>query len=219
VVGINYSANHSTHLPWGGYSSTSNRNFIPSAVRQQYTSEDLANLVNNPFQGLFSGPGAIFNEPESRYGDAQLPLLNLLRPYPQFDGAFQGLARLIAQSWYNALQVVFQKRAGRFVNLEGNYTWSKNTDNSSTGFNAFVGTLNNGNPQELDNLKAEWSVSANDATNRFVIAAVLQLPIGRGTLIGANINRALNTLVGGWQLTTLTTSPPGMPCSIWPCRS
>ena len=219
VVGINYSANHSTHLPWGGYSSTSNRNFIPSAVRQQYTSEDLATLVNNPFQGLFSGPGAIFNEPESRYGDAQLPLLNLLRPYPQFDGAFQGLARLIAQSWYNALQVVFQKRAGRFVNLEGNYTWSKNTDNSSTGFNAFVGTLNNGNPQELDNLKAEWSVSANDATNRFVIAAVLQLPIGRGTLIGANINRALNTLVGGWQLTTLTTSPPGMPCSIWPCRS
>jgi len=214
VVGINYSANHSTHLPWGGYSSTSNRNFIPSAVRQQYTSEDLANLVNNPFQGLFSGPGAIFNEPESRYGDAQLPLLNLLRPYPQFDGAFQGLARLIAQSWYNALQVVFQKRAGRFVNLEGNYTWSKNTDNSSTGFNAFVGTLNNGNPQELDNLKAEWSVSANDATNRFVIAAVLQLPIGRGTLIGANMNRALNTLVGGWQLTTLTTFQTGQPLDI-----
>jgi Carboxypeptidase regulatory-like domain/TonB dependent receptor len=214
VLAINYSANHSTHLPWGGYSSTNNRNFIPSAVRQQYSSEDLANLVDNPFQGLFSGPGAIFNEPESRYGDPQIPLLNLLRPYPQFDGAFQGLPRLIAQSWYNALQVVFQKRAGRYINLEGNYTWSKNTDNSSTGFNAFVGTLNNGNPQELDNLKAEWSVSANDATNRFVLAAVLQLPIGRGTLIGANMNRALNTLVGGWQLTTLTTFQTGQPLDI-----
>ena len=214
VISINYSANHSTHLPWGGYSSTSNRNFIPSAVREQNTSESLANLVNNPFQGLFSGPGAIFNEPESRYGDPQLPLLNLLRPYPQFDGAFQGLARLIAQSWYNALQVVFQKREGRYLNLEGNYTWSKNTDNSSTGFNAFVGTLNNGNPQELDNLPAEWSVSANDATNRFVLAAVLQLPIGRGSLIGANMNRALNTLVGGWQLTTLTTFQTGQPLDI-----
>ena len=214
VVGINYSANHSTHLPWGGYSSTNNRNFIPSAIRQQYTSEDLANLVNNPFQSLFSGPGAIFNEPESRYGDAQLPLLNLLRPYPQFDGVFQGLPRLVAASWYNALQVVFQKRAGRYINFEGNYTWSKNTDNSSTGFNAFVGTLNNGNPQELDNLKAEWSVSANDATNRFVLAAVFQLPIGRGSLIGANMNRLLNTLVGGWQLTTLTTFQTGQPLDI-----
>lgn len=214
VIGINYSANHSTHLPWGGYSSTNNRNFIPSAVRRQYTSEDLNNLVDNPFQSLFSGPNAIFNEPESRYGDAQLPLLNLLRPYPQFDGVFQGLPRLIAASWYNSLQVVFQKRAGRYINLEGNYTWSKNTDNSSTGFNAFVGTLDNGNPQELDNLKAEWSVSANDATNRFVLAAVLQLPIGRGSLIGPNMNRFLNALVGGWQLTTLTTFQTGQPLDI-----
>ena len=64
-------------------------------------------------------------------------------------------------------------------------------DDSSTGFNAFVGTLNNGNPQELDNLRAEWSVSANDATNRFALAAVLQLPVGRGYLIGSNMNRGL----------------------------
>ena len=114
---------------------------FPPRCEQQYTSEQLATLVNNPFQGLFSGPGAIFNEPESRYGDAQLPLLNLLRPYPQFDGAFQGLPKLSASSWYNAMQVVFQKREGKYLNFEGNYTWSKNMDDSSTGFNAFVGTL------------------------------------------------------------------------------
>jgi hypothetical protein len=214
VLGINYSANRSTHLPWGGYSSTSNRNFIPSAVRRQYTSDDLAGLVNNPFQSLFSGPTATFNEPESRYGDPQLPLLNLLRPYPQFDGAFEGLPKLAADSWYNALQVVFQKREGKYLNLEGNYTWSKNMDDSSTGFNAFVGTLNNGNPQELDNLKAEWSVSANDATNRFVLAAVLQLPVGRGDLVGANMSRTLNAFVGGWQLTTLVTFQTGQPIPI-----
>ncbi len=219
VVSINYSANHSTHLPWGGYSSTNNRNFIPSAVRKQYTSDDLASTVPNPFQPLFNGPSAIFNEPESRYGDAQLPLANLLRPYPQFDGTYSGLARLIAQSWYNALEVVFQKRAGKYINLEGNYTWSKNTDNSSTGFNAFVGTLNNGNPQELDNLGAEWSVSANDATNRFVLGAVLSVPVGRGTLVGANMNRALNAVVGGWQVTTLTTFQTGQPLDIFMSNS
>ena len=174
----------------------------------------LGSLVNNPFQGLFSGPGAIFNEPESRYGDAQLPLLNLLRPYPQFDGPFQGLPKLIASSWYNAMQVVFQKREGKYLNFEGNYTWSKNMDDSSTGFNAFVGTLDNGNPQELDNLKAEWSISANDATNRFALAAVVQLPVGRGYLIGANMNRGLDALVGGWQLTTLTTFQTGQPLAI-----
>ncbi|MBW4028880.1 MAG: TonB-dependent receptor [Acidobacteria bacterium] len=214
VVSINYSANRSTHLPWGGYNSTSNRNFIASSVRRQQTSASLASLVNNPFQSMFSGPTATFNEPESRYGDAQLPLLNLLRPYPQFDGVFQGQPLFAAASWYNALQVVFQKREGKYVNLEGNYTWSKNMDNSSTGFNAFVGTLNNGNPQELDNLKAEWSVSANDATNRLAAAVIVQLPVGRGTLIGSNMNRIADEVVGGWQLTTLTTLQTGQPLAL-----
>lgn len=214
VVGVNYSANRSAHLPWGGYASTSNRNFIPSSVRQQQTSESLAGEVDNPFQPLFSGPTAIFNEPESRYGLAQLPLLNLLRPYPQFDGSFGGLPLLAASSWYHALQVVFQKRQGKYLNFEGNYTWSKNMDDSSTGFNAFVGTLNSGNPQELDNLKAEWSVSANDATNRFVAAVVFKLPVGRGSLVGAQMNRALDAAVGGWQLTTLTTFQTGQPLPI-----
>jgi hypothetical protein len=88
-------------------------------------------------------------------------------------------------------------------------------DDSSTGFNAFVGTLNNGNPQELDNLKAEWSVSANDATNRFALAAVLQLPVGRGYLIGSNMNRGLDAVIGGWQLTTLTTFQTGQPLAIF----
>ena len=214
VIGIDYSANRSTHLPWGGYNSTSNRNFISSAVREQYTSDELSNLVANPFQPLFSGPTATFNEPESRYGDDQLPLLNLLRPYPQFDGAFQGMPKLAAASWYNSLQLRFQKRASNYLSFEGNYTWAKSEDDSSAGFNAFVGNLNSGNPQELDNLKAEWSVSANDATNRLVSAVVAQLPFGRGRLFGSNMSRWLDTIAGGWQGSTIFTYQTGQPMPI-----
>jgi hypothetical protein len=212
VVAINYSANRSTHLPWAG---TDNRNFIPSAVRKNYTSDQLNGLVNNPFQPLFTGPGAIFNVPSSRYSDAQLPLLNLLRPYPQFDGTFSGNMLTEAASWYNALQVVFHRRAGRYLNFEGNYTWSKNMDNSSAGANSFIGTLASGYPQELDRLNKEWSVSANDATNRFVLAMILQLPIGRGSLIGSQMNRVADAFVGGWQLTTLSTYQSGQPLNIY----
>ena len=211
VLSINYSANRSTFLPWAG---TDNRNFIPSSVRTQYTSEQLNTLVDNPFQPLFSGPNAIFNVPSSRYGNAQLPQLNLLRPYPQFDGPFEAYKIIGASSWYNALQVVFQKREGRYVNFEGNYTWSKNTDNSSAGPNNFIGTFSNGFPQELDHLKSEWSVSANDATHRAVVAGMFQLPVGRGSLFGAHMNRALDAVVGGWQLTTLMTVQSGQPLSV-----
>lgn len=214
VIGIDYSASRSTHLPWGGYNSTSNRNFIPSAIRRQYTSDQLAELKANPFKSLFTGPSAIFNEPESRYGDDQLPLLNLLRPYPQFDGSFQGLPKLSASSWYNSLQIRFQKRASDYLSFEGNYTWAKAEDNSSAGFNAFVGNLDSGNPQELDNLRPEWSVSANDATNRLVAAVVAQIPVGRGRLLGNSMSRWLDTIAGGWQGSTLFTYQTGQPMPI-----
>src|ERR1035437_3457611 len=211
VLSINYSANRSTFLPWAG---TDNRNFIPSSVRTQYTSDELNSPVDNPFQPLFSGPNAIFNVPSSRYGNAQLPLQNLLRPYPQFDGPFEAYKIIGASSWYNAMQVVFQKREGKYVNFEGNYTWSKNTDDSSAGPNNFIGTLGSGFPQELDHLKAEWSASANDARHRAVVAGIFQLPVGRGNLIGAKMNRALDAVVGGWQLTTLVTFQSGQPLDI-----
>jgi hypothetical protein len=211
VVSINYSANRSTFLPWAG---TDNRNFIASSVRRKYTTTDLNGLVSNPFEPLFSGPNALFNAPSSRYSNSQLPLLNTLRPYPQFDGVFEEYKIIGASSWYNALQVVFQKREGRYVNFEGNYTWSKNTDDSSAGNNDWVGSLGNGFPQELDHLKAEWSASASDATDRFVLAGMFQLPVGRGSLIGSKMNRALDAVVGGWQLTTLLTFQSGQPLDI-----
>ena len=146
-------------------------------------------MVDNPFLPLFTGSNAIFNEPESIYNDDQIPEINLLRPHPQFDGAFSGLTRLEASANYNSLQVRFQKRPSHYVSFEGNYTYSKAIDNSSAGANAFItDSLSAGNPQELDNLRAERSVSANDATHRFVVAAIVNVPIGRGLWIGKDMN-------------------------------
>ena len=137
-----YSANRSTHLPWGSFAAgTRNRNFIPSNVRVNYTTRQLNSLVPNPFQPLFSGPKAIFNEPDSRYNDAEIPLINLLRPYPQFDGSFSGLPLQTALSRYNSLQVRFQKRSGRYVTIQGSYTLARSTDNSSSGANGWIGWL------------------------------------------------------------------------------
>ena len=210
VVSINYSANRSTHLPWSGYSATRNRNFIHSAIRRQYTSDELGAQVDNPFQPLFSGPNAIFNEPDTIYNNAQIPLINLLRPYPQFDGAFTGRPLLVANSWYHSMQLGFKRRAG-LITFNGNYTFSKATDDSSAGSNAFVGNLNTGNPQELDNLKAEHGIGANDATHRLAFAAVLEIPLGRGRWLGKNMNRAVDALIGGWSLSSLVTVQTGQP--------
>ena len=233
VLGIDYSANRSTHLPWSG---TNNRDFISSALLAKISaavtptdptcqsdscvSTFLQNPVNNPFLPMFS-PGCAstptspcFNEPNSPYSTAQIPLGYLLNPYPQFTGDFEGLMLEEASSWYNSLQIRFQKRTTHHLSFEGNYTISKSTDTSSAGRNNFIGSLANGQPQQLDRLYLEHSISANDAPQRLAAAVVVSLPIGRNQWIGGNMNRGLDAVVGGWSIATLVTEQSGQPMAV-----
>lgn len=214
VVAVDYSAARSTHLPWGSWGFTRNRNFIATAIRSNYTSDQLAALVANPFQPLFTGPHAIFHEPDSIYNNDTIPLLNLLRPYPQFDGEFDGLPLLSAYSRYNSLQVRFEKTAGKLFTFQGNYTLSRNTDSSSAGSNDWVGYYSLGAPQALDRLQNEYGISANDATHRLAGVVSVTLPVGRGLRFGSNMPTILNAAVGGWSLASTFTLQTGQPIAI-----
>src|SRR5207245_9385074 len=151
----------------------------------------------------------------SRYRDDHTPLINLMLPFPQFDGNFEGLPILIATSWYNSLQVRFQKRASHYISFEGNYTFSKATDDSSAGRNAWIGNLGFDNPQVLDNLKVEHAISANDTPHRLTAAIIFDLPVGKDRPIGGAMNPVLDGIVGGWSLNGVVTLQSGQPLSIF----
>jgi hypothetical protein len=233
VIGVDYVANRATHLPWSG---TNNRDFMPSTLLAQISaavtptdptcsadscvSNFLQTLVNNPFFPMFSTPctpapsAPCFNQPDALYTTQQIPLGYLLNPYPQFTGDFEGLMLEEANSWYNAMQIRFQKRTTHHVSFEGNYTVSKSTDDSSAGRNNFVGSLSAGMPQQLDRLNLEHSISANDTPQRLAAAVVVDMPVGRDQWIDGNMNRALDAVVGGWSIATLITEQSGQPMAI-----
>jgi len=240
VVGVDYSANRSTHLPWAGAGgiSTRNRNFLSSNVRNALVnalnpthdpndnsvSDYLNKMVDNPFLCFFTTPATppsfcpaqIFSDADvtdSGYVYDQIPQLNLLRPYPQFDGGFEGLPLLAANSWYHSLQIRFQKR-GHYISFEGNYTFSKATDDSSSGRNAWLGNLWLDNPQLLDDLKAEHGISSNDTPHRLTTAIILDLPIGKDRWIGGGMNGVLDGIVGGWSLDGVITLQSGQPLAV-----
>ena len=233
MLGVDYSANRSTHLPWAG---TNNRDFIPSALLAQISaavtptdsscqadscvSNFLQTQVANPFYTMFSAPctpspsNPCFNEPDSNYGQATLPLGTLLNSYPQFAGDFEGLMLEEASSWYNAMQIRFQKRTTHNISFDGSYTVSKSTDDSSAGRNNWVGALGNGTVQQLDRLNLEHSISANDTPQRLAAAVIVDMPVGRKQWIGGNMNRALDAVVGGWSIATMITEQSGQPMAI-----
>ena len=233
VLGVDYSANRSTHLPWAG---TNNRAFIPSSLLAQITaavtptdsnctsdscvSNFLQTQVSNPFSSMFN-PGCspsptnpCFNEVNSNYGQSTLPLGTLLSSYPQFDGDFEGLMSEEASSWYNAVQIRFQKRTTHHISFEGSYTISKITDDSSAGRNNWVASLGAGIPQQLDRLSAERSIGGNDTPQRLAAAVVVDLPIGRNQWIGGNMNRVVDGVIGGWSIATMITEQSGQPIAV-----
>ncbi|HVN18905.1 MAG TPA: TonB-dependent receptor [Dongiaceae bacterium] len=233
VLAVDYSANRSTHLPWAG---TNNRDFIPSALLAQITaavtptdssctadgcvSNFLATSVGNPFAPMFnpgcnpSATNPCFNEPNSNYGQSAIPLVNLLTTYPQFAGDFEGLMIEEASSWYNAVQIRFQKRTTHHISFEGSYTISKSRDDSSAGRNNWVASLGSGLPQQLDRLSAERAIGANDTPQRLATAVVIDLPIGRHQWIGGNMNRVIDGVIGGWSIATMITEQSGQPIAI-----
>jgi Carboxypeptidase regulatory-like domain len=218
MLEADYVGNRSTHLPWNY--STENLNFINAANRVANGSSGLANLVPNPFLYLFQGPQAIFDAPGSIYNNDTIPQINLLRPYPQFDGVFTGFPLFVANSSYHAFQLRFERRAGHGLSFVGNYTFSKFIDNSDAGGNAWIGGGGGaglgfiGSPQDLTNLALEKSVSANDTPQRLTFAVIYDLPFGRGQRFGANMNKVLDGVVGGWKLTPFVTFQSGQPISV-----
>ena len=250
VIGVDYSANRSTHLPWAGAGgiSTRNRNFLPSPIRDQlvqaandptinppgpdydptWVTDYLNTEVPNPFQCFFTTGAALTGSwcpaspifsaadvTDSRYVDDTIPQQLLLEPYPQFDGGFEGLPTLNANSWYNSLQIRFQKRASHYISFEGNYTFSKSTDDSSAGRNAWLGNLGLDNPQVLDNLGVEHGIGSNDTPQRLTAAIIFELPFGRDRWIGRGMNRVMDGIVGGWSLNTVVTLQSGQPLAVY----
>jgi hypothetical protein len=112
------------------------------------------------------------------------------------------------------MNVKFEHRAGDLA-VTGVFTWAKSFDDKSAaaGVGAtgegFQGTMDNHHP-ELD-----YGPSDFDVDHRFVASYVYQLPIGRGKKVLGGIGRAADLLLGGWELTGITTFQTGFPFSIY----
>lgn len=113
----------------------------------------------------------------------------------------------ISNGSYNGLLVKFQRQFTHGVSILGNYTWSKSLTDGQEGNNS---TLN----QDKSCFRCDWGLAASDVPQSVVISAVAELPVGRGRYFGANMNRALDEVVGGWSVDAITTMQKGNPFTI-----
>jgi len=134
------------------------------------------------------------------------------RPYPAF-GDIQWMENRVS-STYKSLQTRLEKRFSK--GLTGMvYTWGKALTGapdhiSTSGGGAGVDTGVFREPQDGNNLNAEWGPAEFDVTHRLVASYVWELPFGHDRHFGKGWSRPMNFVLGGWQLTGIHVVQTGL---------
>lgn len=120
----------------------------------------------------------------------------------------------IGSSSYHAMQLSLHHPMKNNVQFDLNYAFAKSMDLGSDAERGYLGA-----GQLFSALINSWNVRGNrgpsDFDVRHVITGnfVVALPFGRGAAFGSGVNRALDTLIGGWTLSGLAHWTSGLPFS------
>jgi Carboxypeptidase regulatory-like domain len=116
---------------------------------------------------------------------------NLARPlygtYPQLGDVPVQFSN--AGSWYDALTASFTANITKYINVYATYAHARN--------------FSNGNNIDPNNIWQYYGPTPQDIAHTFNAQVVLQLPFGRGRAYLSNMNRGLETVLGGWQYSGL----------------
>jgi hypothetical protein len=147
----------------------------------------------NPFQGIEAFRGT------NHFSQTTLTRFDLSRPLPHFGGLTQQ-TRNDGKIWYNSLQVTYEKRASKGLNVTATYTLSKQIER--WGFN------------DVQKNIMQQGLYLWDRPQRFTLASVYQLPFGEGQKLGNTSNGILKRIVSGWQNTVILQWQSGRPWDL-----
>jgi hypothetical protein len=199
VLDVSYIGNHGIHMLTSGLNE--------DQLDPKYLSTGTTALnapVTNPFYGTIAGSSCGLDQP-------QVAAFQLLLPYSQFCGVTQADAQ-VGMSKYNSLQATFNHRFSRGLNVLLSYTFSKFVDNveGEAGWSYVA----NAGPANNYNLAAEKSVDAGDIPQALVVNYTYQLPVGRGKALGSSFNKKTDAVLGGWEVSGISTFKNGVPIGV-----
>jgi len=113
-------------------------------------------------------------------------------------------------SSYNSLQAKLEKRVGALYLLDS-FTWGRTFDLAS----GHLETSNNDNSRvNFANPRNDYGPSGYDQPINNTTSIVYDLPYGRGRKYGAQVNRFVDAVLGGWQATVINTMTSGLPFNL-----
>jgi hypothetical protein len=112
---------------------------------------------------------------------------------------------------YNGLQTMLEHRFQNGFYALNSFTYSRAIDNAS----GHLDTPNGDNSRvNLANLNGERGESAYDQPLNDTLTLIWDLPYGKGRHFGASAPRAVQMLLGDWQVSAINTATSGQPVNL-----
>jgi hypothetical protein len=117
---------------------------------------------------------------------------------------------------YNSLQAVLQKEASHGLQYQVSYTFSKCMSDNTGYYGAWNNALSaSAYWQNVYDQRSEWAPCYYDATHVLSSYAVYELPVGRGKMLGKNVNGVVNEVIGGWAISPIVSFRTGWPLPVY----
>lgn len=129
---------------------------------------------------------------------------NFIGPYPGFASIHYG--EMSTSANYNSLQVNFRVNSSHGLSFQAAYTWSHALDINST-------TQSNPVSNAYD-LRADYGNGDLDRRQILIMNYVYDLPFGSGKHFLGGSRGIANQVIGGWQLSGITSFSSGLPFSV-----
>ncbi|HWB96180.1 MAG TPA: hypothetical protein VG672_05745, partial [Bryobacteraceae bacterium] len=125
-------------------------------------------------------------------------LAQALRPFPQYGTIYDANAG-IGKTWYDSLQTKVERRFGS-LNLMGSWVWSKSL--SLMTYRQIFSQGSNVQTQDSYNLSDAKTYSYMDIPHVVNVLLAYNLPFGKGKRYFNSAGRLMDSLVGGWVVST-----------------
>jgi len=159
-------------------------------IQRQLSSTSSAEVAYVGTKGThtFAGIGGDYNPNQADINGFGTTTTNQRKPFFKKFGWSQNLRYYgsDASNNYHSVQMRFDKRFSGGFNVMSHHTFSKNIDFDGTYY-----------PRDA---KPARGISNNNRAHVFFLASLYELPFGKGRAHLANAPKALDFLVGGWQM-------------------
>jgi hypothetical protein len=116
---------------------------------------------------------------------------------------------------YNALQVSLVKRLANGLEFQANYTWSKCLSDAVGYYGGYGQAAGNWYYwQDTYNSRRNYGPCYYDVPHAFNAFVTYDIPFGRGRAFGKNLNKAVNAVIGDWQVNGIVNWRGGFPLTI-----